>query len=403
MDKQLPSNSLLLIDFSILFDFSSITFALLKKLEEDKTNSYTFPNINLATFHIRTFKHFVDAHCKDNPTQHDELYRYIKSSPLYNNVKPKLYMLAQLVFLISNNLIKPENIFIYVEEPLFLELIPQTELNLFKQLTSITTIHNINDNNEGVRSLQNKTLIHFGYKHKINQQLITAYPDMIIVENAKIKPGEQQQQQPSSTEATPLTYYNSFDKFIKTYFPTNHAQYTSHMSNEFILKYSKEHINKQFSYATLWNNYTNYDKQVLIEGKIVNGVKRGSKLLGIPTANIEMNSTNSDLVQQFINGVYFGNLTFKTNSKMNPLIESKRTYKGVLSIGYNPFFNNSVKTIEVFLIDYEGDDFYGEEVSLLMDGYSRSEENFANLSELVTTISYDIVLFNKILDTPKQQ
>ena len=142
---------------------------------------------------------------------------------------------------------------------------------------------------------------------------------------------------------------------------------------------------------------------MLIEGKIVNGVKRGSKLLGIPTANIEMNSTNSDLVQQFINGVYFGNLTFKTNSKMNPLIESKRTYKGVLSIGYNPFFNNSVKTIEVFLIDYEGDDFYGEEVSLLMDGYSRSEENFANLSELVTTISYDIVLFNKILDTPKQQ
>ena len=399
MDKQLPTNTLLLIDFSILFDFSSITFALLKKLEEDKTNPFTFPNINLATFHIRTFKHFVDDYCKDNNTQHDELYRYIKSSPLYNNVKPKLYMLAQLVFLISNNLIKPENIFIYVEEPLLLDLVPQTELNLFKQLTSITTIHNINNNDEVLRSLfQDKTLIHFGDKHKINPQLITAYPDMIIVENAKTKPGEQQQQQPSSS-----TYYSSFDKFVETYFPTNHAQYTSHMSNEFILKYSKEHINKQFSYASLWNNYTTYDKQVLIEGKIVNGVKRGSKLLGIPTANIEMNNTNSDLVQQFINGVYFGNITFKTNTKLNPLIESKRTYKGVLSIGYNPFFNNNVKTIEVFLIDYDGDDFYGEEVSLLMDGYSRSEENFANLSELVTTISYDIILFNKILDTPKQQ
>ena len=401
MDKQLPTNTLLLIDFSILFDFSSITFALLKKLEEDKTNPFTFPNINLATFHIRTFKHFVDDYCKDNNTQHDELYRYIKSSLLYNNVKPKLYMLAQLVFLISNNLIKPENIFIYVEEPLLLDLIPQTELNLFKQLTTITTIHNINitinTNDEVLRSLfQDKTLIHFGDKHKINPQLITAYPDMIIVENAKTKPGEQQQ--PSSS-----TYYSSFDKFVETYFPTNHAQYTSHMSNEFILKYSKEHINKQFSYASLWNNYTTYDKQVLIEGKIVNGVKRGSKLLGIPTANIEMNNTNSDLVQQFINGVYFGNITFKTNTKLNPLIESKRTYKGVLSIGYNPFFNNNVKTIEVFLIDYDGDDFYGEEVSLLMDGYSRSEENFANLSELVTTISYDIILFNKILDTPKQQ
>ena len=308
-------------------------------------------------------------------------------------------MLAQLVFLISNNLIKPEDIFLYVEEPIFLDLIPQNELSLFKQLTSITTIHNI----DTLHSIQNKSLIHFGDKHKINPQIISAYPNMMIVENAKTKPGEQQQQQPSSNESTTTTttYFSSFDKFIEKYFPNNYPQYKTYMSNEFILKYSKEHINKQFSFASLWNNYTFYDKQVLIEGKIVNGVKRGSKLLGIPTANIEMNATNSDLVQQFINGVYFGMITFKTNSKHNIQIESKRSYKGVLSIGYNPFFNNSVKTIEVFLIDYEGDDFYGEEVSLLMDGYSRSEENFANLSELVTTISYDIILFNKILDDKK--
>ena len=74
----------------------------------------------------------------------------------------------------------------------------------------------------------------------------------------------------------------------------------------------------------------------------------------------------------------------------------------MLSIGYNPFFNNKLKTIEVFLIDYEREDFYEDEVSLLSDGYSRSEENFANLSELVTTITYDIILFNEILDNMKK-
>ena len=83
-------------------------------------------------------------------------------------------------------------------------------------------------------------------------------------------------------------------------------------------------------------------------------------------------------------------------------IEKKNCYKSVLSIGYNPFFNNKSKTIEVFLIDYDGDDFYEDEVSLLIDGYSRSEENFANLSELVTTITYDIILFNDILGDMKK-
>ena len=51
---------------------------------------------------------------------------------------------------------------------------------------------------------------------------------------------------------------------------------------------------------------------------------------------------------------------------------------------------------------HDGEDFYEDEVSLLIDGYSRSEENFANLSELVTTITYDIILFNDILENMKK-
>lgn len=168
------------------------------------------------------------------------------------------------------------------------------------------------------------------------------------------------------------------------------------------MKYSNYQITKQFSFSSLWKNYTVFKEQILIEGKVIRGFKRGSKLLGIPTANIEMNETNTKIVTSHINGVYFGTITFKSNNKKNQNIQNKNYYKGVLSIGYNPFFNNKLKTIEVFLIDYEGEDFYEDEVSLLIDGYSRSEENFANLSELVTTITYDIILFNEILDNMKK-
>ena len=33
-----------------------------------------------------------------------------------------------------------------------------------------------------------------------------------------------------------------------------------------------------------------------------------------------------------------------------------------------------------------------------IEGYSRNEESFSGLPELVTIITYDIILFNKILD-----
>lgn len=99
-----------------------------------------------------------------------------------------------------------------------------------------------------------------------------------------------------------------------------------------------------------------------------------------------------------INGVYLGMITFTSNQKSNEKIEEKITYKGMLSIGYNPFFDNAHKTIEVFLIDYEGDDFYEDYVSLNIHGYSRTETVFSGFSELVTTITYDIILGNKLLD-----
>ena len=43
---------------------------------------------------------------------------------------------------------------------------------------------------------------------------------------------------------------------------------------------------------------------IIIQGKIVRGFKRGSKQLGCPTANIEMTEINKDITKNFIPGVY---------------------------------------------------------------------------------------------------
>lgn len=162
------------------------------------------------------------------------------------------------------------------------------------------------------------------------------------------------------------------------------------------MKYSNYQITKQFSFSSLWKNYTVFKEQILIEGKVIRGFKRGSKLLGIPTANIEMNETNTKIVTSHINGVYFGTITFKSNNKKNQNIQNKNCYKGVLSIGYNPFFNNKLKTIKVFLIDYEGEDFYEDEVSLLSTDTQevrRTLRIYPNLSLLLPMISFYLTKF----------
>lgn len=59
-----------------------------------------------------------------------------------------------------------------------------------------------------------------------------------------------------------------------------------------------------------WKNNLVID-QITLKGTVVNGFKRGSKQLGVPTANIEMTEENLKIVKNMIPGVYsaFGMLS----------------------------------------------------------------------------------------------
>uniref|UniRef100_A0A2P2M3U7 riboflavin kinase n=1 Tax=Rhizophora mucronata TaxID=61149 RepID=A0A2P2M3U7_RHIMU len=94
-----------------------------------------------------------------------------------------------------------------------------------------------------------------------------------------------------------------------------------------------------------------------------------------------------------------------------------------MSIGWNPYFNNSEKTIVSAMLTYRmslntifnvlilklqepwllhefDGDFYGEELRLVIVGYIRPETNFPSLESLVGKIHGDGRIAEKALDLP---
>lgn len=139
------------------------------------------------------------------------------------------------------------------------------------------------------------------------------------------------------------------------------------------------HTPKEFNWDHLYTTTEkDYDKSILLQAPVVQGFQRGSKELGIPTANLDMNvlgEAGSDLET----GIYFGWAKLKG-----------KHFECVVSVGWNPFYKNEKKTIEAHLLA-KMDDFYGEQLDVLLCGYLRQECNFDGLDDLISCINNDIV------------
>ncbi|KAJ6938083.1 hypothetical protein NC651_004699 [Populus alba x Populus x berolinensis] len=132
-----------------------------------------------------------------------------------------------------------------------------------------------------------------------------------------------------------------------------------------------------------------------IGGPVVKGFGRGSKVLGIPTGMyLPMSNLStkgySALLSEHPSGVYFGWAG----------LSSQGLYKMVMSIGWNPYFNNTEKTIEPWLLHEFDGDFYGEELRLVIVGYIRPEANFSSLESLIAKIHEDRRIAERALDIP---
>ncbi|KAK3402057.1 hypothetical protein B0T20DRAFT_345908 [Sordaria brevicollis] len=170
-----------------------------------------------------------------------------------------------------------------------------------------------------------------------------------------------------------------------------------------------------------------------MEGKVISGFGRGSKELGIPTANLPVDDENT-WIKNIDSGIYMGWASLKlpashpnsvlyqkpptTEPVMEPVSSSRnqlkqqtedeaevspakeekaidqsqgqwQIYPMVMSIGYNPFYKNTVRSAEVHVLEKFGADFYGVDMRLLVTGFIRNEKDYSGLEALIADIEFD--------------
>ena len=110
-----------------------------------------------------------------------------------------------------------------------------------------------------------------------------------------------------------------------------------------------------------------------IKGEVVTGRNRGGKLLGFPTANINL---HDELCPK--PGVYA--VTVESMGK---------TFKGVANIGYSPTFDDYEFTVEAHILDFDND-IYGQTIRVNFVQRIRDEIKFSSIEELSDQITKDV-------------
>ena len=117
-----------------------------------------------------------------------------------------------------------------------------------------------------------------------------------------------------------------------------------------------------------------------IRGRVVTGRNRGGKLLGFPTANINLHDE----------------LCPKTGIYAVTVEHGGKKCKGVANIGYSPTFDDCEFTIEVHILDFK-DDIYGDNIRVNFHKRIREEIKFNNIGELSNQIKEDIKAARELL------
>ena len=117
-----------------------------------------------------------------------------------------------------------------------------------------------------------------------------------------------------------------------------------------------------------------------VRGMVSTGRDRGGKLLGFPTANINL---QDELCPK--TGVYA--VTVESGSE---------TFDGVANIGYSPTFDDHLFTVEVHILDFDCN-IYGQSIRVNFIQRIRDELKFSSISELSEQIKRDVIEAREIL------
>jgi riboflavin kinase/FMN adenylyltransferase len=116
-----------------------------------------------------------------------------------------------------------------------------------------------------------------------------------------------------------------------------------------------------------------------VDGVVVRGHRRGREL-GYPTANVE----TPPFTAIPADGVYAGHLVTRDGEGA-----SRDRYPAAISVGTNPTFQGSRRTVEAYVLDYEGD-LYGEHVGVEFAARLRPMAAFADVDALLEAMAKDV-------------
>eukprot|EP00425_Heterocapsa_triquetra_P028512 CAMPEP_0195098950 /NCGR_PEP_ID=MMETSP0448-20130528/57975_1 /TAXON_ID=66468 /ORGANISM="Heterocapsa triquestra, Strain CCMP 448" /LENGTH=201 /DNA_ID=CAMNT_0040133739 /DNA_START=30 /DNA_END=635 /DNA_ORIENTATION=+ len=145
-----------------------------------------------------------------------------------------------------------------------------------------------------------------------------------------------------------------------------------------------------------------------LRAKVVHGFGRGSKVLGFPTANMEIKweqeaspealAPHEREVLEFAStcetGIYYAWAQVVNGT-------DRGVHKAAMSVGWNPTFADmKAKTVEPWILHDFPEDFYDCELRLVVCGYVRPELKFDKFDDLITAIREDGDFCKEALDAP---
>ncbi|KAE9968241.1 hypothetical protein BLS_005957 [Venturia inaequalis] len=192
---------------------------------------------------------------------------------------------------------------------------------------------------------------------------------------------------------------------------------------------------------------------IKLGGKVIKGFGRGSKELGIPTANIPLSGLTIGGQKDLESGIYYGwaGLDYPSSSTQSPstpqspsststtparrpsiservqqagaklangvstMVGSTTSesegdteseglrgtvYPMVMSVGWNPFYKNTVRSVEVHILHLFPTDFYNLHLNLIITGFIRPEYDYVSKESLIEDIMEDIEVTKRSLARP---
>lgn len=96
-----------------------------------------------------------------------------------------------------------------------------------------------------------------------------------------------------------------------------------------------------------------------------------------------------------------GGSTGEEEERSTTLLHDKgAVFPMVMSIGWNPFYKNSVRSVEVHIMHEFGQDFYGSHMNILILGFIRPEYDYVSKESLIEDIKMDVTVTVNCLARP---